>query len=186
MLISKNLMQIVILSLLIYFCDPYSTVAHEGHDHSHDTKPVTIERSTYTHFKTILSIYHEVYDNLIKGQLDSITVLAQVLLNTAGKGIETESRESGRYMMQHIHQGAQRLGQAEGLQEAQEAFASISDAVLPFFKSWPNQLKINKIKLYQCKEYENYWLQPQKLSPVCPYASTKPSNCTYDEEGVSK
>lgn len=185
MLRSKYLMQIVLL-LLFHFCGLRNMIAHEGHDHSHEAAPVIIERTTFTHLKSILSIYHEVYDNLTKKQLNHVPVLAQILLDTAGKGIETEPKESGRHMMQHIYQGAQKLRQAEGLQETQEAFASISDAVLPFFKSWPNQLKSNKIKLYQCKEHEKYWLQPQELSSVCPYALTRPSNCTYNQEKVSK
>ncbi|MDR4498021.1 MAG: hypothetical protein MRK02_08915 [Candidatus Scalindua sp.] len=175
---SKCLMQFGILLLLMHFCDLHSTVAHEGHDHSHDTAPVTIERATYKHFQSILSIYQETYLTLIKGESDSIPVLAQILLDTAGKSIETESKESGRHMMQHIYQGALRLRQAEDFQEIQEAFATISEAVLPFFNSWPNQLKSNKIKLYECREHEKYWLQPQDILPACPYASDKMYNCS--------
>ncbi|ODS31057.1 MAG: hypothetical protein SCARUB_03825 [Candidatus Scalindua rubra] len=169
---------IVLFFLFFNYGQTRNSFAHEGHDHSHDTAPVTIERSTYTHFQSILSIYQETYLNLIKGQLSSISVLAQILLDTAGKGIQTETRESGRHMMQHIYDGAQKLRQAEGLQETQKAFASISEAILPFFKSWPNQLNSNNIKLFQCKEHENYWLQPQNLSPICPYTLDKLLNCT--------
>ena len=171
-------MQFGILLLLMHFCDLRSTVAHEGHDHSHETTPVTIERSTYKHFQSILSIYQETYLNLIKGQLSSIPVLAQILLDTADKGIHSESKGPGRHLMQHIHQGAQRLRLAQGLQETQEGFASISEAVIPFFKSWPNQLKSNKLKIYQCREHDKYWLQSQGTLPACPYASDKFSNCS--------
>ncbi len=186
MLRSKYLMHIVILLLIIFFYDSHKTIAHEGHDHSHDAAPVTIERSTYKHFKSILSIYLELYDNLTKRQLSHIPVSAQILLDTAGKGIQAESKGSGRHLMQHIHHGAVKLRQAEGLQEMQEAFASISEAVLPFFKSWPNQLKSNKVKLYQCKGHENYWLQYQDLLPACPYTLDKSSNCSEINEVINE
>ncbi len=187
MLKNKFIGKLVLLFLLLSNCFKlHNSFAHEGHDHFQDTDPVTIERSTYTHFKSTLSIYQETYFCLIKGKLHIVPVLAQSLLDTAGKGIQTESKESGRHLMQHIHQGAQRLRQAEKLQETQEAFASISEAFVHFFKSWPNQLKRNEVKLYQCKEHVHYWLQPQDLLPVCPYSSDKLSNCSVVSEVVDK
>jgi hypothetical protein len=184
MLRSKYLMQIVMLLLFFHFYNLRDSFAHEGHDHSHDTVPVTIERSTYTHFKSVLSVYREIYGNLIKGELNNISVLAQRLLDTASKGVKTEHEGSGRHMMEHIIQGAESLKLAEDLREVQESFASISEDIFPFFRSWPNQLKSNKIKLYQCKEHGHYWLQPQDSSPVCPYASTKITRCQNIEEVI--
>ena len=186
MLKSRNICQIVIFFLLFYCCDLRNTFAHEGHDHSYHATPLTIKPSTYTHFKSILLVYQEVYGNLTQGQLNSIPVLAKKLYHITAKGIQTESKGAGRHMMDHILKGGQKLRQAEDLQEMQEAFAIISDALIPFFKPWPNQLKSNKIKLYQCKEHGHYWLQPQDFSLVCPYVSIKSSNCTDVEEVENK
>ena len=186
MLKNKFIVNLILFFLLFTFCKSNNGFAHEGHDHFQDTDPVTIERSTYTHFKSILSIYQKTYLSMIKGKLHIVPVLANILLDTAEKGIQTESKKSGRYLMQHIQQGAQRLRQAEELQETLEAFASISEAFLSFFKSWPNQLKSNEVKLYQCKEHVHYWLQPQDLLPVCPYSSDKLSNCSDVSEVVDK
>lgn len=186
MLKSKYICQIVIFFLLFHCCELHNSFAHEGHDHSHDTTQVTIERSTYTHFKSVLSVYREIYGNLIKEELNSISVLAQRLLDAASKGVETEPEGSGHHMMQHILQGAEKLKQAKDLREAQTAFITINDAIIPFFKSWPNQLKSNKLKLYQCKSHGYYWLQPQDLSSTCPYTSIKFSNCKNIEEVISE
>ena len=82
--------------------------------------------------------------------------------------------------MQHILQGAEELKNAKSLPEAQCAFASISNALCPFFNAWPNQLKRNELKLYRCKKDVHSWLQPQKLSPVCPYTTT--GTCSDIEE----
>jgi hypothetical protein len=183
---SKYLMQIVILLSFFHFCNLRDVFAHAGHDHSHDTAQITIERSTYAHFKSVLDVYREIYGNLIDGELNDISVLAQRLLDAASKGVQTEPEGSGHHMMDHILKGGQKLGQAEDLQEMQEAFAIISDALLPFFKSWPNQLKHNKIKLYQCKEHGHCLLQPQDISPVCPYALDKSLNCSDIEEVINK
>ena len=178
--------KIVIFISLFYCCELHNDIlAHEGHDHSHNTEQVTIGRSTYTHFKSILSVYHEVYDNLASGHINHVHVLAQILLDAAGKGIQTESQDSGCHMMQHIHLGAQRLRQAEGLQAAQEAFASISEALSPFLKSWPSQLNNNKIKLYQCRKHGHYWLQPQGALPVCPYAYNEATTCSIIVEHLT-
>lgn len=178
MLRSKYLRKFIILLLFFHFCNLRDVFAHAGQDHSHDTTPVTIERSTYAHFKLILEVYHEIYGNLIKEELNSISVLARRLLDAASKGVQTESEGSGRHMMEHIIQGAESLRKAEGIREAKNAFASISDDIIPFFKSWPNQLNRNEIKLYQCKEHGHYWLQPQNLSPVCPYAYDETTRCS--------
>ncbi|MDR4503740.1 MAG: hypothetical protein MRK01_02980 [Candidatus Scalindua sp.] len=165
-------------------CELNNTVlAHEGHDHPHNTEQITIGRSTYTHFKSILSVYHEVFDDVSSGQLNHVPVSAQMLINTAKKGIETESRNPGLHMMQCILEGAQKLQRAECLQDAQNAFALISDAISPFLQSWPNLLKNNKINLFECKAHGHYWLQPHDASPVCPYAygvTTKCSIVTID------
>ncbi|MDE1889650.1 MAG: hypothetical protein KGI30_05275 [Planctomycetota bacterium] len=48
----------------------------------------------------------------------------------------------------------------------------ISDALCPFFKAWPNQLKHNELKLYRCKKDLHCRLQPQNLSLACPYGIT--------------
>jgi hypothetical protein len=186
MLRSKYIRKTVIFFLFFYCCELYNSFAHEGHDHSYDTTPVTIERSTYIHFKSILSVYHEIYVNLTEGQSSSVPVLAQILLDTASRGIQTESKGAGRHMMDHILQGTRRLRKAEGLQEMQEAFAIISDAIIPFFRSWPNQLNRNEIKLYQCKEHGHYWLQSQDTSPACPYTLDKSLNCSDIEEVINK
>lgn len=186
MLRSKYLRKFIILLLFFHSCNLRDVFAHAGHDHSHDTTPVTIERSTYAHFKLILEVYHEIYGNLIKEELNSISVLAQRLLDAASKGVQTEHEGSGRHMMERIIQGAENLKKAEGLRKAQKAFASISDAIIPFFKSWPNQLNRNEIKLYQCKEHGHYWLQPQDISPACPYTLDKSLNCSDIEEVINK
>jgi hypothetical protein len=187
MLRSKYLRKFIILLLFFHFCNLRDVFAHAGHDHSHDTTPVTIERSTYAHFKLILEVYHEIYGNLIKEELNSISVLARRLLDAASKGAQTEQPEgSGRHMMEHIIQGAESLRKAEGIREAKSAFASISNAIIPFFRSWPNQLNRNEIKLYRCKEHGHYWLQPQDISPVCPYTLDKSLNCSDIEEVINK
>jgi len=185
MLRCKYINKIVLFFLLFNCCETYKSFAHEGHDHLHDTRAATIERSTYTYFKSILSTYHEVYDNLIKKEVSHLPVLALILLDSADKGILTESKGSGYHMMHHILEGAQKLSLAEGLQEAQEAFASISDAVLPFFRSWPNQLNINRLKIFECKEHGLYWLQPHDHSPACPYAFNETVKCSYIVEEMA-
>ncbi len=80
--------------------------------------------------------------------------------------------------MRHILQGAEELKNAKGLPEAQHAFELISDALCPFFKAWPNQLKC-----YRCKKDVHCWLQPQNLSLSCPYAIT---GACLDIEEVGK
>ena len=101
MIRSKYLMQIVILLLFFHLCGLRNTVAHEGHDHAHDAAQVIIERSTFTHLKSILSIYHEVYDSLTKRQLNHVPALAQILLDTAGNGIEAIALENQQKLIPH-------------------------------------------------------------------------------------
>nr|MBC8555200.1 hypothetical protein [Candidatus Brocadiales bacterium] len=108
--------------------------------------------------------------------------LANRLLDVAGKGVQAEPEGSGRHMMKHVLQGAESLKQAKDLREIQEAFISINDAIIPFFKSWPNQLKHNRIKLYQCEEDGRCWLQPQDFPATCPYNSAKFPNRSDIEE----
>jgi len=178
MLRSKYLRRFIILLLFFHFCNVRDVYAHAGHEHSHDTTQVTIERSTYAHFKSVLAVYREIYGNLIKGELNDISVLAQRLLDDANKGVQTESEGPGRRMMKYALQGAESLKQAKDMKGMREAYISINDAIIPFFKSWPNQLKHNKIKLYQCKEHERCWLQPQDIPPTCPYNVVKISTCS--------
>ncbi|MDR4505025.1 MAG: hypothetical protein MRK01_09580 [Candidatus Scalindua sp.] len=186
MLRSKYLRSFIILLLFLHFCNPRNVFAHTGHDHSHDTTQITIERSTYTHFKSVLAVYLEIYGSLINGGLHDISVLAQKLLDAAGRGVQTEPEGPGWHMMKHILQGAENLKQAKDMQGMREAYISVNDAIIPFFKSWPNQLKYNKIKLYQCKEHGRCWLQPQDIPPTCPYNAAKISTCSDIEEMVIK
>lgn len=60
--------------------------------------------------------------------------------------------------------------------------ASISDALLPFFKSWPNQLKRNELKMCQCKNDGHCWLQPENCLKICPYSPTELKTCSDIEE----
>ena len=170
-----------IMLLLFSCCSMQSILAHEGHDHSHDAI-VTIGKKTVVHFQSILSTYQEVYNHLVKKDLNGITDLAQKLSDAARQAAQTEPDGAGRNMMQHVLEGAEDLKKAKSVQDAQKAFASTSDALLPFFKSWPNQLKRNELKMCQCKNDGHCWLQPQKLSPVCPYTSSGTFVCSEIEE----
>jgi len=85
-------------------------------------------------------------------------------------------------MMQHVLAGAGDLNKAKSVQEAQKAFASMSDALLPFFKSWPIQLKRNELKMCQCKNNGHRWLQPQNCSSACPYSADEAKICSDIEE----
>jgi len=154
--------------LLCFLSGTNIVFAHEGH---HDPI-VSIERSTFVHLQSILSAYKEVYGHLVKKETVGITDFAQKMMDAASQGARTEPDGSGRHMMQHILQGAEELKNADSLHEVCEAFTSISNALFPFFKSWPNQLKHNELKLYWCKKDGYYWFQPQNLSPSCPYAIT--------------
>ena len=66
MLKSKFIGNLVLFFLLLNCGKLHNSFAHEGHNHIQDSDPVTIERSTYTHFRAILSIYQETYLSLTK------------------------------------------------------------------------------------------------------------------------
>ena len=159
----------IVFLLIVYTCSPYTVSAHEGHYHE---AVITIGKKTIVHLQSIISPYQEVYNHLVKKDLNGIADLAQKLTDAARQATQTETGGAGRQMMQHVLEGAENLLKAKNIQEAQKAFASISDALLPFFKSWPNQLKRNELKMCQCKNDGHCWLQPQNLSPVCPYTSS--------------
>jgi len=165
--------------LIFHACSIPIASAHEGHSHE---AVITIGKKTVVHLQSILSTYQEVYHHLVKKDLNGITDLAQKLSDAAIQAAQTEPDGAGRHMMQHVLAGAEDLKKAKSVQEAQKAFASTSDALLPFFKSWPNQLKRNELKMCQCKKDVHSWLQPQKLSPVCPYASSGTFVCSGIEE----
>src|SRR3989339_1982197 len=165
--------------LIFHACSLPAASAHEGH--SHETV-ITIGKKTVVHLQSILSTYQEVYHHLVKKDLNGIADLAQKLSDAARQAAQTEPDGAGRHMMQHVLAGAEELKKAKSVQDAQKAFASTSDALLPFFKSWPNQLKRNELKMCQCKNDGHCWLQPQKLSPVCPYTSSGTFVCSEIEE----
>ncbi|MGR3221099.1 MAG: hypothetical protein ACUZ8H_14980, partial [Candidatus Anammoxibacter sp.] len=153
---------------VICYCKDNDTFAHEDHDHVHDI--VSIDRSTIVHLQSVLPAYQNIYSQLIDGKLDGLDVYAQAMVDAALRGTRTEPNKSaGRHMMLHILQGAGILKKSETLQEALDAFFSISETIAPFFESWPNQLKQNNLKLYICKDNGYHWLQPQDLPAVYPY-----------------
>ncbi|GJQ60417.1 MAG: hypothetical protein D8M57_16170 [Candidatus Scalindua sp. AMX11] len=177
----RSLVPKTAICFLLFCCCWLNTVIHAHHeedDHSHSAEKITIGKSTYTYVKSILSVYEEVYENICDRQLNHVPELSQLLIDYATKGTETETKNPGRHMMQGILEGAKRLQRADGLLNTQIAFASISDAISPLFKSWPNLLKKNKIELFQCKVHRHSWLQPQDAPPVCPYAHRVTSQCT--------
>jgi len=165
--------------LIFHACSLPAASAHEGHSHE---AVITIGKKTVVHLQSILSTYQEVYHHLVKKDLNGIADLAQKFSDAARQAAQTEPDGAGRHMMQHVLAGAESLKRAKSTKESQEAFASISDALLPFFKSWPNQLKRNELKMCQCKNDGHCWLQPQKLSPVCPYTSSGTFVCSDIEE----
>ena len=181
MLKNDCLEKCVVFLLIIYSYFPYSVSAHEGHDHSHE-EIITIRKKPIVHLQSILSAYRGVYSNLVKKDLNGIADLAKKLSEAAQQALQTEPKGPANHMMQHVLEGAENLQKAKNIQEAQQSFASISNALCPFFKSWPNQLKRNELKLYRCKKDVHSWLQPQKLSPVCPYASSGTFVCSEIEE----
>ncbi|HHT9113832.1 MAG: hypothetical protein HZA47_12595 [Planctomycetes bacterium] len=113
--------------------------------------------------------------------MNGIADLAQKLSDAAQQAAQTEPDGAGRHMMQHVLAGADDLKKAKSVQEAQKAFASMSDALLPFFKSWPNQLKRNELKLCRCKN-GHCWLQPENCLKICPYSPTELKTCSDIEE----
>src|SRR3989337_1343005 len=125
----------VVFLLIIYSCSPYTVSAHEGHSHE---AVITIGKKTVVHLQSILSTYQEVYHHLVKKDLNGIADLAKKLSEAAQQALQTEPKGPGNHMMQHVLEGAENLLKAKNIQEAQTAFASMSDVLLPFFKSWPN------------------------------------------------
>ena len=169
----------MIFLVLFYACSLHIASAHEGHSHE---AVITIGKKTVVHLQKILSTYQEVYHHLVKKDLDGITDLAQKLSDAARQAAQAEPDGAGRHMMQHVLAGAEGLKKAKSVQEAQKAFASTSDALLPFFKSWPNQLKRNELKMCRCKIDGHCWLQPQNGASVCPYAADQATLCSDIEE----
>ncbi|WKZ20194.1 MAG: hypothetical protein QY310_06405 [Candidatus Jettenia sp. CY-1] len=169
------------ITLLFCCCFVYdhTVSAHEGHSHE---AVITIGKKTIVHLQSILSTYQEVYHHLVKKDLNGISGLAQKLSDAARQAIQTESNGAGRHMMEHVLAGAENLGKAKNIQDAQKSFASVSDGLLPFFKSWPNQLKRNELKICQCKHDRHCWLQPQNHSDACPYSADQAKMCSDIEE----
>lgn len=171
-------------TLLFFYCFfmyDHTISAHEGHDHSHEAV-ITIGKKTVVHLQSIIATYQEVYHHLVKKDLHGITDLAQKLADAARQAMRTESKGAGHHMMQHVFAGAEDLEKAQSIQDAQKAFASTSNALLPFFKSWPNQLKRNGLKICQCKHDGQRWLQPQNCSSACPYSADQAKMCSGIEE----
>lgn len=162
-----------------WFVYGHPVSAHEGHSHE---AVITIGKKTVAHLQSILSMYQEVYQQLLKKDLNGISSLAQKLSDAAGQAIQTEANGAGRHMMEHVLAGAEDLKKAKSVQEAQKAFASISEALLPFFKSWPNQLKRNELKMCQCKHDGHCWLQPLNCASACPHSADQGKVCTDIEE----
>ena len=169
-----------LLFLFLSVCTHF-VFAHEGHDHSHEAI-ITIGKKTVVHLQSILSTYQEVYNHLVKKDLNGIADLARKLSDAARQAAQTEPDGAGRHMMQNVLAGAEDMKKAKSVQEAQKAFASTSDALLPFFKSWPNQLKRNELKMCQCKNDGHCWLQPQNCSSACPYSADQAKMCSDIEE----
>jgi len=169
----------VVFLLILYSCSPYTVSAHEGHSHE---AVITIGKKTIVHLQSILSTYQEVYTHLVKKDLNGIAGLAQKLSDAARQAAQTEPDGAGRHMMEHVLAGAEGLKKAKSVQEVQKAFASTSDALLPFFKSWPNQLKRNELKMCQCKNDGHCWLQPQNCASACPYSADQAKMCSDIEE----
>lgn len=169
----------MIFLILFYVCSLHTASAHEGHSHE---AVITIGKKTVVHFQAILSAYQEVYYHLVKKDLDGITDLAQKLSDAARQAAQAEPDGASRHMMEHVLTGAEGLKKAKSVQESQKAFASMSNALLPFFKFWPNQLKQNKLKMCRCKNDGYCWLQPQKGVSVCPYSTDQAKMCLDIEE----
>ena len=168
-----------IMLLLFSCCSMQNIPAHEGHSHE---AVITLGKKTVVHLQTILSPYQEFYTHLVKNELNGIADLAERLSDAPREAAQTEPDGAGRHMMQHVLAGAEDLKKAKSVQDAQKAFASMSDALLPFFKSWPNQLKRNELKMGQCKNDGHCWLQPQNCSSACPYSADQAKVCSDIEE----
>jgi hypothetical protein len=170
----------IVLLLVFFFIDSLPVVsAHEGHSHE---AMITIGKKTVVHLQTILSAYQDVHTHLVKKDLDGISGLAQKMSDAARQAILTESNGAGRHMMEHVLAGAEDLQKAKNIQDAQKSFASISEGLLPFFKSWPNQLKRNELKICKCKHDGYCWLQSQNCASACPHNADQTKVCTEIEE----
>jgi len=174
MLTNSYFKKIIICVSFVYCCCISSLYAHEGHSHE---AIITIGKKTVVHLQSIISTYQEVYTQLVKRDLNGITDLAQKLSDAARQATQTEPDGAGRHMMEHVLEGAEDMKKAKSIQDAQKAFFSISNALVPFFKSWPNQLKRNELKLCLCKN-GHCWFQPQHLPHVCPYTSEESGICS--------
>jgi len=180
MLRNKFVCKCLVVLLLLCSC-AHNASAHENHNHRDDT-PVCIRKSTYSHFQRVLTIYQDVYRHLVKNELSEIPVLSQKIIDAPNLEMQTEKKGNGRHMMGHILLGAQNLNKAESVRNAHDAFASITNAFVPFFYSWPAQLKHNGLKLYSCEDCDSYWLQHQDEQPVCPYTSGESGFCSAVKE----
>lgn len=176
---NNYLKKCMVFLLILYTCYTHTASAHEGHSHE---AVITIGKKTVVHLQTILSAYQEVYHHLVKKDVNGITGLAQKLSDAARQATQTEPDGAGRHMMQHVLAGAEDMKKAKSVQDVQKSFASISDGLLPFFKSWPNQLKRNELKMCQCKHDGHCWLQPQNWTSACPYSTDQTKMCSDIEE----
>ena len=170
---------ITILFICCFFIYDHTVSAHEGHSHE---AMITIGKKTVVHLQSILSTYQEMYTHLVKKDLNGISGLARKLSDAASQAAKTEPDGAGRHMMQHVFAGAEDMKKAKSVQDAQKSFASISEGLLPFFKSWPNQLKRNELKMCQCKNGGHFWFQPQNWTSACPYSADQANICAEIEE----
>ncbi|MCK6467054.1 MAG: hypothetical protein L6Q53_02500 [Candidatus Brocadia sinica] len=179
-MLKNNCFKKCMVFLLIFYASyPHAASAHEGHSHE---AVITIGKKTVVHLQTILSTYQVVYTHLVKKDLHGIAGLARKLSEASSLAAKTEPDGAGRHMMEHVHAGAEGLEKAQNIQDAQKAFVSVSDALLPFFKSWPNHLKRNELKMCQCKHDGHCWLQPQNHPDACPYSADQAKMCSDIEE----
>lgn len=179
-MLKKNCFKKFMMFLLFFYTSSLPVVsAHECHSHE---AVITIGKKTFVHLQTILSAYQEVYHHLVKKDVNGIAGLAKKLSDAARRATKTEPDGAGRHMMEHVHAGAGDLEKAQNIQDAKKAFASVTDALLPFFKSWPNQLKRNELKMCQCKHDGYCWLQPQNHPDACPYSADQAKMCSDIEE----
>ncbi|MBE7446222.1 MAG: hypothetical protein HS132_13585 [Planctomycetia bacterium] len=172
----------VFFLLFLTFNFPVSATAHEGHDHNNETI-ITIAKRTYIHFQSVLMGYQYIYSYMVKGGENEIPSLAQNIIDAATLGIQTEPDGPGQHMMQHILEGAESLKKATNVIERQEAFASIGNALFPFFQLWPNQLMRSRLKICRCKS-GHQWFQPANCPTTCPYSLNKSSNCLIIVETI--
>ncbi|GJQ23123.1 hypothetical protein BIY37_12610 [Candidatus Brocadia sapporoensis] len=172
--------RVVLFLLFLIFNFSVSVSAHEGHDQNDETV-ITIGKKSYIHFQAVLMGYQYIYSYMVKGGASEISSLAQNVIDAANLGIQSEPEGPGQHMMQHILEGSEALKNAKDVNGRREAFASISNALFPFFKQWPNQLMRSRLKMCRCKSGHE-WLQPDNCSTVCPYSQKKSSSCLMIEE----